>query len=107
MDKRYWALYSEYAMDDKMGSEAGAPAAQEKTKLPIGVQLMCAWAMLLLVVIGGAIGGALGGAAYAVNVAIYKSKLPVPAKITLNLVAGFSAIGIWVLIVAAIQSSRR
>jgi hypothetical protein len=81
--------------------------AQDKPgKLPIGAHLMCGWP-LLLVGIGGAIGGGLGGAAYAINVAIYKSKQPLVAKVILNLVTGFAAIGIWVLTAAAIQLARK
>ena len=67
---------------------------------------MCGWP-LLLVAIGGAIGGGLGGAAYGINIAIYKSKLPVSAKILLNLATGAAAIGIWAAIGVAIQSARK
>lgn len=78
---------------------------QAKPKLPTEAHVMCAWP-LLLVAIGGAIGGALGGAAYGVNLAIYKSKLPVIAKVSLNILTGVAAIGIWLVIAAVIQSYR-
>ena len=71
-----------------------------RNKLPASAHVMCGWP-LLLVAIGGAIGGGLGGAAYGINIAIYKSKLPVAAKILLNLVTGAAAIGV------AIQSARK
>ena len=78
----------------------------EQPKSPsVVMHLLCGWP-LVLVLVGGAIGGGLGGAAYAVNVAIYKSKLPVIAKVALNLVVGVAAIGIWLAIALAIQSSR-
>jgi hypothetical protein len=85
------------------------PITEEKTKspkLPPVAHVMCGWP-LLLVAIGGAIGGGLGGAAYGANLAIYKSKLPVAAKVVLNLVAGFAAIGIWAAIAVAIHSAAR
>jgi hypothetical protein len=70
---------------ENMGNEN---VAQEKQpKLSAKVHLMCGWP-LALVVIGGAIGGGLGGAAYGINVAIYKSRMPTPAKIALNILAG-------------------
>jgi len=78
----------------------------ETTKLPVVAHFACGWP-LLLVAIGGAIGGGLGGAAYAVNLAIYKSMLPLPVKIVLNLLAGCMAIAIWFGIAMAIQSARQ
>jgi hypothetical protein len=77
-----------------------------QSKLPAGAQVLCAWPMLLLL-IGGAIGGGLGGAAYALNVTLNKSNLPLPAKVTLNLLTGLAAIFIWAAIAAAIRSGRR
>lgn len=82
-----------------------APAT-EKVKLPIGVHIMCGWP-LLLVAIGGAVGGGLGGAAYAINMSIYKSQMPMVAKVLLNLLVGFAAIGIWLGIAIAIGAARR
>lgn len=79
---------------------------KSQTKLPASAHVMCGWP-LLLVAIGGAIGGGLGGAAYGINVAIYKSKLPVAGKILLNLLAGAAAIGIWAAIAVPIQSARK
>ena len=73
--------------------------------LPKSAHLACGWP-LLLVTIGGAIGGGLGGAAYGVNMAIYKSNLPIPAKIVLNLLTGFVAIGTWALLAGAFHAAR-
>ncbi len=75
------------------------------TKLPVSAHFLCGWP-LLLVAIGGAIGGGLGGVAYAVNMAIYKAQLPVALKVLLNLVVGFSAIGLWLGIAMAIHLAR-
>ena len=84
----------------------GNPEEKPQGKLAPVAHIMCGWP-LLLVFIGGAIGGGLGGAAYGINVAIYKSKLHVAAKVILNLITGLAAIGIWAAIAAAIHSSRR
>jgi len=75
----------------------------EQKKMPAVAHLLCGWP-IFLVAIGGAIGGGLGGGAYGINIAIYRSKLPVFAKVILNLVVGLSAIGIWLVVAAAIQS---
>ncbi len=79
------------------------PAAKPagSTKLPIGVHILCGWP-LILVAFGGAIGGALGGVAWGINVALYKSKLPTPAKIVLNLLVGLAAVGTWLAIGTAL-----
>lgn len=84
-------------------SDASTP---NQNKLPGSAHLLCGWP-LLLVAIGGAIGGGLGGAAYGINLGIYKSKLPVFAKILLNILVGCSAIGLWLLLAIAISSARR
>jgi hypothetical protein len=65
---------------------------------------MCGWP-LMLVAIGGAIGGALGGAAYGINVAIYKSSLPVVVKIALNVLVGLSAVVTWFAAALAIHNA--
>jgi hypothetical protein len=74
--------------------------------MPKSAHLLCGWP-LAMVLFGGAIGGGLGGAAYGVNVLIYKSRLPLAAKIVLNLFTGLSALGLWVLVATAIQLMRR
>ena len=74
-----------------------------KEKMPVIGHILCGWP-LLLVAIGGAIGGGLGGAAYAINAGIYKTQLPIPAKIVLNIITGSAAIGIWFYIAMAIRS---
>lgn len=48
-----------------------------------------------------------GGLAYGINVAIYKSRLPVVAKVLLNIIVGLSAIGIWFVIVMVIRSMKK
>ena len=74
-----------------------------KEKIPVIGHILCGWP-LLLVTIGGAIGGGLGGAAYAINVGIYKTNLPIPAKVVLNIIVGSAAIVIWYSIAMAIRS---
>ena len=82
-------------------------AAQTKpAKLPTRAHLLCGWP-LALVAVGGAIGGGLGGAAYGINVAIYKSRLPVPAKVGLNLATGTAAFLVWAIVVAGIQTAMK
>ena len=78
----------------------------QKVKLPVTVHLMCGWP-LVLVAVGGMIGGALGGAAYGVNLAVYKSSIPGPAKILLNVLVGGAAIAIWVVAAAFIQKALK
>ena len=74
-------------------------------KLPPWAYVLCGWP-ILLVAIGGAVGGGLGGAAFGINVSIYKSSMPVAAKIVLNLLTGLAAVGIWFAIAMAINSAR-
>lgn len=95
-------------------ARAAAPAARnqpgvfDKTrnaqaeKLPAIAHFLCGWP-LILVGLGGLIGGALGGIAYAINLALYKSSLPGIVKLVLNLVVGFSAIGIWLAIAVMLR----
>ena len=73
-----------------------------KEKVPVGVHVVCGWP-LLLVAVGGAIGGGLGGLAYGINMGIYRSGMPVIAKIALNVLVGLAAIAGWAMIVAAIR----
>lgn len=81
----------------------GKPGA---VSVPKSAHFLCGWP-LAMVFFGGAIGGGLGGAAYGVNLIIYKSRLPVSAKVILNLLAGLSALGLWILAAAAIQTMRK
>jgi hypothetical protein len=78
--------------------------AKPKSRLSVGAYVMCGWP-LLLVGFGGAIGGALGGGAFRLNLAIYKSNMPVPAKVALNILAGLAAFVIWFFIAVAINSA--
>jgi hypothetical protein len=91
---------------EKPRAEAAPARAGAKTKLPASAHVLCGWP-LVLVAIGGAIGGGLGGVAYAINVGIYKSRLPRPAKVILNILTGLAAFGIWFAIAMAIQLARR
>jgi len=101
-------------MEESMNQESaekaelkhGVVTGEEKPRLPASAHVMCGWP-LLLAAVGGALGGGLGGAAYGINVAIYKSKLPVPVKAILNVLVGLSAVGIWFGIVVAIRSGRK
>ena len=93
-------------MNDAFRSPQQEPVQQQPAKVPGLVQLACAWP-LLLVAVGGLIGGALGGAAYGINMSIYKSQLPLAAKIILNIVTGLGAIVIWLVIAILINSARQ
>lgn len=81
----------------------GQETEDTEQKLPIGAHVACGWP-LILVILGGAIGGACGGAAYAANVAIYKSSMPLAAKVALIMATGLAAIFLYLLAVAALQS---
>lgn len=78
----------------------------EQGSVPKSAHLLCGWP-LVMVFFGGAIGGGLGGGAYGLNMVIYKSRLPVAAKVVLNIFTGIAAVVLWVVIAAAIQSMRR
>jgi len=80
------------------------PSAPDKVS-PL-VYLACGWP-LLLVLVGGLIGGALGGAAFGINMAIYKSQLPLAVKIILNPIVGVAAIVLWLVIAVAIGTLIR
>jgi hypothetical protein len=91
----------EYFQESSKADQCGETATKEK--MPVIGHILCGWP-LLLVAIGGAIGGGLGGAAYAINVGIYKSQLPIPAKVFLNIIVGSAAIVIWYSIAMALRS---
>jgi hypothetical protein len=74
-------------------------------KVPAIVHVLCGWP-LVMVAFGGAIGGGLGGLAYGVNIAIYKSQMPLAVKILLNIFTGFAAVGIWLAIAILIGLVR-
>lgn len=84
--------------DFSLNREAGLnkPRASQAKEMSVMAHVLCGWP-LILVLIGGLIGGALGAAAYAINTAIYKSKMPAVFKLVLNLGVGFSAIAVWLL----------
>ena len=85
-----------------MESEEIESSKVAQPKLPTQAHIICGWP-IALVFIGGAIGGGLGGAAYGINVAIYKSHMPVTAKIALNILTGVSAFILWVVAVYLIR----
>ena len=72
-------------------------------KLPVIAHILCGWP-LLLVAVGGMIGGALGGVAYGINIACYKSSMPVIFKIILNIIVGSAAIVVWIVSAVWLQS---
>lgn len=72
----------------------GAKIETQSKNIPIVAHILSGWPFILILV-GGAIGGALGGAAYAINLSIYKSRLPSAVKIVLNPVVGIAAFVIW------------
>ena len=88
-----------------MNPETKLEQTKSESKLPGTAHLLCGWP-LVMVAFGGAIGGALGGGAYGINVAIYKSSLPLVAKVVLNILTGLAAFVIWLGIAAAIQAAR-
>ena len=88
---------------------AVGPAPSEKPEsitVPGWAHLACGWP-LVMVAFGGAIGGGLGGAAYLVNLSIFKSRLPMAAKVALNVFTGMAAFVLWAMIASAIHSKRR
>ena len=76
---------------------SGSALVMQPKNIPVSGHILCGWP-LLLVFLGGAIGGALGGTAYAANLAIYRSNLPIVVKIILNLIIGAAAFAIWFVI---------
>lgn len=86
-----------------MEDEPATQVTRETVKLSAGAHAMCGWPLLLCIV-GGAVGGGLGGAAYGINAAIYRSKLPIPLKIVLNIMTGIAAILLWLMIGVLVQS---
>ena len=85
---------------------APEPPKTESVKLPAWAHVACGWP-LVMVAFGGAIGGGLGGAAYGVNLWIFKSRLPLPVKVALNVFTGCAAFVLWATIASAIHSKRR
>jgi len=85
---------------------SASPGKPESVPLPKWAHLVCGWP-LVMVAFGGAIGGGLGGAAYGVNLWIFKSRLPLVAKVALNVFSGMAAFVLWALIAGAIHSKRR
>ena len=95
--------YEAFEVSDEP-THGGAAATPPAKTVPPMAHVLCGWP-ILLVAIGGAIGGALGGAAYGVNIAIYKSDLPLPVKVVLNLVVGATAVVLWFFAALAITQA--
>ena len=87
----------------EVGINESVPAVAPET--PGMAHVLSGWPLLLLLFVGGAIGGCLGGAAYAINMQIYRSNLPVVAKIALNLFTGLCAFLLWLAIGLLIQTA--
>ena len=66
-------------------------------KLSALVMIACGWPILLAAV-GGLIGGLFGGIAFAVNMALYRSKLPRWSLWLLNPAVGLTAIILWFVV---------
>jgi len=78
------------------------PAKVQSDAIPIWVYLICGWPFAL-VAIGGLIGGVCGGAAFGINLSIWKSQLPLAAKIILIPIVGCTAVAIWLAAAVGIQ----
>lgn len=70
-------------------------------KLSPLVSIACFWPVIL-VAFGGLVGGILGGDAGAVNMALYRSKLPRWSLWLLNPAVGLAAFLLWLIIAVAI-----
>ena len=88
-----------------MDNESIGTTKEESQKLSTIVHVMCGWP-LALVFIGGAIGGGLGGIAYGINMVIYKSRMPVAAKVVLNILTGTAAFITWAVAAYLIQGHQ-
>ena len=79
--------------------------AETQTPLPgIPAPLLVVAALPMgLVAVGGALGGALGGLAFAGNIALARSKLPMPVRVLVMLLAGFAAAGLWYVVAEALR----
>ncbi|MCA9274719.1 MAG: hypothetical protein KDA29_01710 [Phycisphaerales bacterium] len=74
---------------------------QTPEKIPALVSIACFWPVAL-VAFGGLVGGILGGIAGAVNLALYRSKLPRWSLWLLNPAVGLAAFLLWLIIAVAI-----
>jgi hypothetical protein len=67
----------------------------ESHATPIWVYLVCGWPLALVAIGGGLLGGLCGGAAFGINLGIWKSSLPLVAKIVLIPMVGLIAVACW------------
>lgn len=68
--------------------------------------MLCAWQFVFLF-LGGLVGGGLGGIAYAINVAIYKTRLPTPAKIISIIAVGIGAMIAYFIVIVMLHLALR
>jgi hypothetical protein len=90
-------------MSQELYPPPNKPSKVESHAIPIWVYLICGWPFAL-VAIGGMIGGLCGGAAFGINLSIWKSSLPLAAKIILIPIVGFTAIGVWLVAALGLRS---
>jgi hypothetical protein len=93
-------------MSDHLYTPPKTTSKVEGNAIPIWVYLICGWP-LALVAVGGMIGGAMGGAAFGINLAIWKSAMPLPVKIILIPIVGFTAIGLWLVLSVGLSAVLR
>ena len=84
-------------------TETSQRPPEEKRKLTVLEQVICAWP-LVLVAVGGAIGGACGGAAWALNTKIMQSNRPAPMRYLLVVLSGVGAAIVYFLAVLGLQA---
>ncbi len=70
------------------------------------VHMLCGWQFVFLF-LGGLLGGGLGGIAYAINVAIVKTRLPLPAKIVSVIAVGIGAIIAYFVVIVLLHNALR
>ena len=68
--------------------------------------MLCGWQFVFLM-LGGLVGGGLGGIAYAINVAIFKTRLPTPAKIVSIIAVGIGAMIAYFVVLVMLQIALR
>lgn len=78
-------------------------ASEERRKLTILEQVICAWPMVLIF-IGGAIGGACGGAAWVINTRIMGSSMAAPMRYGLVVLTGLIAGALWFVAVMVLTT---
>lgn len=57
---------------------------------------------LILILLGGCIGGAFGGAAFAANLAVWRTRLPMPAKLAVVAGSTLAAFAVYLVVAAGV-----